>query len=289
MPAAAPAARADALVGLMTQFQRQGKLEQAAQIAMQILRASHSSLRRRIEVVTRPRHGTAGRNESPGRIGPVTAVDRAHARAAQEYARLHRDSPDARRLLYGRCAQTDQAAREMARMLELKPDDDALRLRLAVDLASGGDTVGALGHYKAVFEKSPDLAAASFYQMLNLFDRAGKTTQLVEFMNGIDIKALSLVPYSYISRLLSFRARPIGRRAHKLRRCSARRGPRSPRAVPTFSGRHSRRYLDECPNHSNLSARPFCRTPAAPASSSNMAHLRGNHPSRGLTRQLRTT
>ena len=40
--------------------------------------------------------------------------------------------------------------------------------------------------------------------MLNLFDRAGKTLELIEFLNRFDIKTLARVPETYIARLLSF-------------------------------------------------------------------------------------
>ncbi len=195
--------QSSALVGLMTQFQRQGKLEQAAQIAMQILRASHNSLvaasRSSLDPDT-ARPAAMRVLAASGRLPQLIERTREQLKNTQGSIVIHQTLAD----YFTAARQPDQAAREMARMLELKPDDAALRLRLAVDLASGGDPVRALSHYKAVFEKNPDLAAASFYQMLTLFDRAGKTAQLVEFMNGVDIKALSLVPDTYISRLLSF-------------------------------------------------------------------------------------
>ena len=91
----------------------------------------------------------------------------------------------------------------MARIAGAQTRRRRLRLRLAVDLASSGDHRGRCGHYKAVFEKNPYLAAASFYQMLNLFDRAGKTAQLVELMNGSTSRPFRSSRTAY-HRLLSF-------------------------------------------------------------------------------------
>ncbi len=188
------------LVELMTQFQRQGKLEQAAQIALQLLRSSRSSLaasRSSLDAETvRPQAMRI--LAASGRLPQLIERTREQLKNAPDSVAIHQTLAD----YYTAARQTDLAAREMARILELKHDDADLRLRLAVDLAAGGNTTGALAHYKAVFDKKPDLAADGFLQILTIFERAGKTAALIELANTLDLKTLSLISYSLIARLL---------------------------------------------------------------------------------------
>ncbi len=195
------AGQGSALVELMTQFQRQGKLEQAEQIAMQILRSSRSSL------VASSRSATDASTTrtlamrvlaASGRVPQLVERTVAQLKKSPSSVALHQTLAD----YFTAARQGDQAALEMARILELKPDDDDLRLKVAVNLAAGGDTARALGHFKTVFEKNPALAADSASQMFTVLERAGKTADLIEFMNGVDLKPLSLRP-AFFLRLLS--------------------------------------------------------------------------------------
>ena len=103
---------------------------------------------------------------------------------------------------YTAARQTDRARTEMARLAELRPEDAELRLRLALQLVEGGDSSAGLRHYKAVFEKDPVLAANSIYEMTNLFERAGKAGELIDLLNGVDVKALAISASTYIVRLI---------------------------------------------------------------------------------------
>jgi tetratricopeptide (TPR) repeat protein len=193
--------QSDALVGLMTQYQRQGKLEAAAQIAMQILRASRSSITAITRSVIDPEQARAAAMRvlaTSGQLPKLIERTREQLKTTPGSVALHQMLAD----YYTAARQGDQAALEISRILELKPDDSELRLNLAVRLASSGDFARAISHYKAVFDKSPALAAESFFQMLLVFDRAGKTAGLVELMSGLDSKTLAMTSYSYISRLL---------------------------------------------------------------------------------------
>ena len=112
----------------------------------------------------------------------------------------------------------------MARLAELRPEDAELRLRLALQLVESGDSTAGLRYYKAVFEKDPYLAANSMYEMTTLFERAGKAGELIELLNGVDVKALALSASTYIVRLIETH-RVIPSRARRSRRFFARRGP----------------------------------------------------------------
>ena len=63
-------------------------------------------------------------------------------------------------------------------------------------------SAAALRHYKVVFEKNPSLAADAIFQMSSIFTRAGKTTELIELLNGVDAKALSFSSITYLINLI---------------------------------------------------------------------------------------
>ena len=190
------------LAALMTQYQRQGKLDQAAQIAMQILRSSRGSLAAVTRAALDPEQARAAAMRvltASGQLPKLIERTREQLKNTPNSVAIHQMLVD----YYTAARQTDRAALEMARIVELKPDDDELRLRFAVDLASGGDVARALGQYQAVFQKNPSLAAASISQLLTLMERAGKTAALVDLLNELDVKTLALVPLITITRLLS--------------------------------------------------------------------------------------
>ena len=106
-----------------------------------------------------------------GRLPQVIEQTREQLKKTPSSIALHERLVD----YYTAARQTDAATREIARILELKPDDADLRLRVAVELASRGDFSEALRQYRAVAARNPELAADSFGQIATLLERAGKT------------------------------------------------------------------------------------------------------------------
>ncbi len=187
----------------MTQYQRQGKLDQAALIAMQLLRSSRGSM-----VASATRTALDADQARPAAMRVLTASGqlpkliertREQLKSTPNSVALHQMLAD----YYTAARQTGPAALEMARMVELKPDDDDLRLRLALDLADGGDSLGALAHYKAVFERNPGLAANALSRVYTVFERTRKSADLISFLNGLEVKTLALVRYTYIVQILA--------------------------------------------------------------------------------------
>ncbi len=194
--------QSEALVGLMTQYQRQGKLDQAALIAMQLLRSSRGSM-----IANASRTALDADQARPAAMRVLTASGqlpkliertREQLKSTPNSVALHQMLAD----YYTAARQTGPAALEMARMVELKPDDDDLRLRLALDIAAGGDSHRALAHYKAVFERNPGLAADALSRVYTVFERTRKSADLIQFLNGLDVKSLALVRYPYIVQIL---------------------------------------------------------------------------------------
>ena len=92
--------QSSALVDLMTQFQRQGKLEQAAQIAMQVLRASRNSFVPTSRSALDPDTARPAAMRVLAASGRLPQLIERSARAAQDHPELGGDSPDACRLLH---------------------------------------------------------------------------------------------------------------------------------------------------------------------------------------------
>ncbi len=190
------------LVTLMTQYQRQGKLDQAAQIALQILRLSSGSLAAVSRAALDPEQARPAALRvlaASGGLPKLIERTREQLKHTPNSVAIHQMLAD----YYTAARQSDRAEVEMRRILELKPDDDDLRLRLAINVASGGDTTKALEQYRAVFLKNPDLGANSFSQMFQLLERAGGTAPLVDVLNDLDDKSFARLTYVQITRLLS--------------------------------------------------------------------------------------
>ena len=193
----------DALVSLMTQYQRQGKLEPAAQVAMQVLRATRTnqvSLRNFVVTLDADSVRTTAMRvlAASGRLPQLIERTQEQLKKTPNSVAIHHTLAD----YFTAARQNDRAGAELARIIELKPDDADLRLKLALQLADSGDSAAALRHYKVVFEKNPSLAADAIFQMSSIFTRAGKTTELIELLNGVDAKALSFSSITYLINLI---------------------------------------------------------------------------------------
>ncbi len=196
--------QAAALVNLMLQYQRQEKPDQAAQIAIQVLRASRNGLAASGSVID-ALESDVGRTAATrvlagsGRLKQLIERTREQVKKTPNSIALHQLLAD----YYTAARQTGQAVAEMTQIARLKPADVNLRLRLATQLFSSGLTNEAIGHLKASFDKDPALTATSWPRMMVLFQRAGNVGDLIRLMNEIDFKSLSLMRYAAIVRAIA--------------------------------------------------------------------------------------
>ena len=196
--------QAAALVNLMLQYQRQDKPDQAAQIAIQVLRASRSGVTSSGSLVD-ALESDAGRTAATrvlagsGRLKQLIERAREQVKKTPNSVALHQVLAD----YYTADRQNDQAVSELGRIALLKPDDVNLRLRLATQLISSGLTAEAIGHLKAAFDKDASLTATSWPRIMVLFQRAGNVGDLIRLLNEIDLKSLSLMRYAAIARAIA--------------------------------------------------------------------------------------
>ena len=181
--------KATALVGMMLQYQRQGKLDTAVQVAMQILRST-TAMRQSNPNVYYADDPDASRTAAVGvlaRSGRLPQlIDRANEQLKKtpNSIQIHQTLAD----YFKASNQCDKARAELAKIVELRPDDSNLRYQIAVQLTQEGQAAAAIEHYKAILKKDPSLLGRNFYQVQNAFQQAGKSEELGPLLEQIDLR-----------------------------------------------------------------------------------------------------
>ena len=116
--------------------------------------------------------------------------------------------------------QRDKAREELAKIIALRPDDSSLRLQVAQQLAQEGQAAAAIDHYKVVLKKDPASLARNFWEVQNTFRQAGKTGELMEMLDQIDLRqfgqphmVFNMISNLFFDNKLSDRAVPLFKRA----------------------------------------------------------------------------
>jgi len=213
--------KATALLGLMLQYQRQGKLDVAVQVAMQVLRSTTATRQ------TNPNYyyqddPDASRTAAVGVLARSGKLPQLIERASEQLKKtpnsiqVHQALAD----YYKASGQRDKARAELATIVELRPDDSALRVQIAAQLMQEGQAAAAIEHYKAILKKEPARLANSFYQVQNAFQQAKKLDELVGLLEQMDLRQFgqSFYVFNLLSNLfydetIKNRAMPLLRKA----------------------------------------------------------------------------
>ena len=213
--------KATALVGLMLQYQSQGKLDVAVQVATQILRSTTATRQTNpnyypVENPDASRVAAIGVLARSGRLPQLIGRATEQLKKTPNAIGVHQALAD----YYKASGQREKARDELAKIIALRPDDSALRLQIAQQLAQEGQAPAAIEHYKAILQKDPAVLARNFYQVQNTFQQAGKTGELMDLLDKIDLRRFGqpYVVFNLISNLfydnkLSDRAVPLFKRA----------------------------------------------------------------------------
>ena len=154
--------KAAALVGLMLQYQRQDKLDVAVQVAMQILRSTTATRQTNPNVYNAddPDASRAGRDRRAVAIRPAcrssSTRPRSSSRRRPTPSSIHQALAD----YYKAAGQRDKARAELAKIVELRPDDTNLRFQVAQQLVQEGQAAAAIEHYKVILKKDPSVLVA---------------------------------------------------------------------------------------------------------------------------------
>ena len=141
----------------MLQYQRQGKLDVAVQVAMQILRSTTATRQTNPNVYNRrrPRRQPHRRHRRPGALRPArrssSSGPTSSSRRRPTPIQIHQTLAD----YYKASGQRDKARAELAKIVELRPDDTNLRFQIAQQLVQEGQAAAAIEHYKVILKKDP--------------------------------------------------------------------------------------------------------------------------------------
>ncbi len=155
--------KATALVGMMLQYQSQGKLDTAVQVAMQIFRST-TAMRQTNPNIYYADDPDASRTAAIGvlaRSGRLTQlIDQAieQLKKTPNSVQIHQTLAD----YYKAANQREKARAELKKIVELRPDDFNLRHQIAIQLTQEGQAAAAVEHYKAILKKEPSCSAATF-------------------------------------------------------------------------------------------------------------------------------
>jgi predicted Zn-dependent protease len=184
--------QASALAGMMVQYQRQGQLDIAVQVAMQILRSTNA-VRPTTAVNTRATglvdaNRTAAINvlARSGRLPQLIERATEQLKKTPRSIQLHQTLAD----YYQASNQREKATAELASVIALRPEDTNLRLQVAGKLLQENQAAAALEHYKVLLQKDPVVLSRYFYQVQNAFQQLGKTEELVTLLDQMDFRQL---------------------------------------------------------------------------------------------------
>ncbi|MFO0953373.1 MAG: DUF1583 domain-containing protein [Isosphaeraceae bacterium] len=204
--------KAAALVGLMVQYQRQDKADLAAQVAMQILRSTTTSRQANPGYVSSDQPDAARASAiqvlaRSGRLNDLIAKTEEQVKRTPGSTQLHLTLAD----YYTAAGKRDQARAQTEALVKLRPDDLALRLRVAQSLMQEGQSAAAAEQYMAILKKDPaQLGRNSLFQVVNVFQNAGKTEELFAALEGIDLKTLGQ-PYEVMNLVQNLSSNPKNR------------------------------------------------------------------------------
>ena len=206
----------------MLQYQRQEKLDQAVQVAMQILRSTTAS-RQSAPASIRRRRRPRGRAARPppaswpdpagcpsSSTGPTSS-----SKKTPNAVQIHQALAD----YYTAARQPAKARAELVKVVELRPEDVDLRLQVANQLVQEGQAEAAVEQYRAAFKKDPSLLdRVSLDPAPDAFRKAGKLDELLRLLRRVRLRSTASAPTmasssSRTSRPMMPRQRPGHRRS----------------------------------------------------------------------------
>ena len=93
---------------------------------------------------------------------------------------------------YTAARDREKAQLELTKIAELRPEDAALRIRIADQLVRDGQAERAIEYYKAAFKKEPRLlASTSLIRIQTTLLEAGKAELLLELLESVDVSSIA--------------------------------------------------------------------------------------------------
>ncbi len=198
--------KASELVGMMSQYQRQGQLDVAVQVAMQILMSTNATrpTNPNIRLVDAPEASRAAAISVLARSGRLPKlIERVNdqIKKTPRSVGLHQTLAD----YYQASGQTEKARAELTGLIALRPDDNGLRLQVAQKLVQERQAAAAVEQFKVILAKEPAILYRYFSQVSSAFQQAGKTDELFSLLDQLDFRQFGAASYAFnlISNLMS--------------------------------------------------------------------------------------
>ena len=192
--------KASALVGMMVQYQRQGQLDVAVQVAMQILRSTNSVRPTNHDVYLRATARWTPTARPPSACWRGRAGCPSSSSATQEQLKktprsiqLHQTLAD----YYQASGQREKATAELASMIALRPDDNGLAAPGRAAARAGKP--GRRGR-RALQGDAPERAGRRFLATstrFKTFQQAGKTEELLTLLEQMDFRQFGQPAYVF--------------------------------------------------------------------------------------------
>ncbi|MBX3451493.1 MAG: DUF1583 domain-containing protein [Planctomycetaceae bacterium] len=199
-----------ALLTLMLQYQGQGRMDMAEQLAHSILQRSprpNASMAAMIASGRMSSGDSATRLQALKLLHQTGALKKLIERTETQLAAAPNAAPLYEQLIeyYGAANDRDKVRELLLAAVEQRPDSPELRVLLATQLQQSGKTAEACDQYAVLLKQNPELISDNFYQVQNIFQQAGREGDLGKAMLEVDLKRFRQPYYAInvVSSLLS--------------------------------------------------------------------------------------
>jgi tetratricopeptide (TPR) repeat protein len=181
-----------ALQRLMSQLAGQNQMDQAVQVAHQILRRMPNASFVQAGSPFQQDEAGAARQEAlqvlaqSGRLKELIGRAEAQVQAAPGNPALL----EGLAAYYQAAGDAEKTRALYERLAKLRTDDARLRYRVAMQLVAAGDPAAALEHFRAAILKEPSVLAMGFEGVQQIFEQQGKGDEFVTLLEKIDLKSL---------------------------------------------------------------------------------------------------
>ena len=175
---------AEGLLELMAQYRRQGDVDAAVQIALQVLRRSAGQATRLGVVDDAGRRLAIEALASSGKLPEM--IERVEGQVALAPRSLA--LRQALAAYYQAAGEAEKLRANNEAIVDLRPDDVPLRMQVAAQLAASGDLTAALGHYRAAFKIDPSSFSTYSRPIITTLQRAGRFDDLLKLLDEAGLK-----------------------------------------------------------------------------------------------------
>jgi tetratricopeptide (TPR) repeat protein len=179
----------NALANLMLQYQRQERIDEALQVAYQIMRRSPQQSNRAYVLTGST---DAAQQQALQLLARSGKLDEQIERLEQQIER----SPGSLGLYqtlamyYTAAGKRDKVREIQAKVLALRPDDPQLRQQYAAQAYQAQDWAAAAEHYAVAIKKDPAIFGQSSSQIAQAFRMAKKQDELAALLRDLDVRAM---------------------------------------------------------------------------------------------------